>query len=157
METREITSEQEFKVCEVQISYRPNYKPSERPKITSSQDTYRILKASWDEGKLQFVEQFKVILLNRSNRVLGIVEVGLGGLNNTLADPKVIFAAALKASSSAIILAHNHPSGNLTPSQADINMTQKLCSGGNLLEISIYDHMIISSEGFYSFADEGLI
>ena len=75
----------------------------------------------------------------------------------TIADPKVIFMAAIKSAASGIVLAHNHPSANLKPSQADINLTRKLKSGGDLLDLAVLDHLIISSEGFYSFADEGLL
>ena len=153
----QITVEKTFQVSEVQLTYRPSFKPSERPKITSSNDAYQILKAGWNEGKLEFIEQFKVILMNRANRVLGIFLISQGGIAGTVADPKVIFAAALKASASSIILAHNHPSGNLNPSQADIDLTRKIKTGGQILDIGVYDHIILTGEGFYSFADEGMM
>jgi DNA repair protein RadC len=98
-----------------------------------------------------------VILLNRANKVLGICEVSTGGVAGTVADPKVIFAAALKALASSIILSHNHPSGNLAPSQADIELTHKLKAAGRFLELPILDHIIMTSEGYYSFADEGVL
>jgi DNA repair protein RadC len=75
----------------------------------------------------------------------------------TIADPKVIFSAALKACASSIILSHNHPSGNLKPSNADIQLTKKIVNAGNLLDIAVLDHVIVSAEGYYSFADEGLL
>ena len=106
---------------------------------------------------MDFIEQFKLLLLNRGNRVLGLLEVSSGGVAGTVADPKVIFAAALKASASSIILAHNHPSGQLKPSSADIALTNKLKRGGELLDIQVLDHLILSSEGYYSFADEGMM
>ncbi len=106
-------------------------------------------------SKIEFVEQFKIILLNRANKVLGIYEVSTGGVSGTVADPKLIFAAAIKTCSSGIILAHSHPSGNLQPSQADIALTRKIKEGGRLLEIPVLDHIIVTSEGYYSFADEG--
>ena len=146
-----------FKVAEVQLSYRPKYKASERPTITRSLDAYEILKASWSEDKLCFIEEFKVILLNRVNRVLGIYHVSSGGIAGTIADPKLIFMAALKGSASGIILSHNHPSGNLKPSQVDLQLTKKIVEGGKLLDISVVDHLIITSEGYLSFADEGLL
>jgi len=146
-----------FQVAEVQVSYRPNFKPSERPRITGSKDSFNIFLNQWDHSKLEYVEQFKIMLLNRANRVIGVMDVSTGGMAGTLADPKVIFAAALKCSSSGIILAHNHPSGNLKPSQADINLTRKLKDGGALLDIAILDHLIITAEGYFSFADEGLL
>ncbi|MBL7870526.1 MAG: JAB domain-containing protein, partial [Cyclobacteriaceae bacterium] len=99
----------------------------------------------------------KVMLTNRANKVLGIFEVSTGGISGTVADPKLIFAAAIKAAASGIILSHNHPSGNLQPSQADIDLTRKIKEAGRFLEIQLLDHIIITTEGYYSFADEGLI
>ena len=112
---------------------------------------------NWDKDKLEFVEQFKILLLNRANKVLGIFEVSTGGVSGTVADPKLVFAAAIKANASAMILAHNHPSGQVKPSQADIDLTKKLVGGGKLLEIPVLDHIIVTGEECYSFADEGLL
>lgn len=86
-----------------------------------------------------------------------MLEVSSAGVAGTVADPKVIFAAALKASASSIILAHNHPSGQLKPSSADIALTNKIKRGGEFLDIQVLDHLILSSEGYYSFADEGMM
>lgn len=147
----------QFQIAEIQLSYKSNVKPSLRPKITSSRDAYQVLKQSWDEGRLELVEQFKVMLTNRANKVLGIFEVSTGGIAGTVADPKLIFVAALKSGATGVLLCHNHPSGNLTPSQADIELTKKIKEGGKLLEIQLLDHIILTSEGYYSFTDEGLI
>jgi DNA repair protein RadC len=144
-------------VAEIQLIYKTTVKPSLRPKIDSSKTAFEVLKFSWDDNRVEFIEQFKVLLLNRANKVLGIFEVSTGSPTGTVADPKIIFVSALKANASGIILAHNHPSGNLKASQADIDLTKKLCEGGKLLEIKILDHLILSSEGYYSFADEGLL
>jgi DNA repair protein RadC len=146
-----------YEVAEIQLTYKSNVKPSLRPKISTSRDAFSILKENWDESKIEFVEQFKVMLTNRAQKVLGIVEISTGGVSGTVADPKVIFAAAIKASASGFILAHNHPSGNLTPSQADIDLTKKMKEGGKLLEIQLLDHLIVTTEGYYSFTDEGHI
>lgn len=146
-----------FQVSEINVTYRPKFKASERPTITGSRDVYTILNQNWDMNKMELLEQFKILLLNRANRVLGIFEVSTGGMAGTIADPKLIFSTALKACASSIILAHNHPSGNLKPSQADINLTRKVKEGGCILDIAVLDHVILSAEGFYSFADEGLI
>jgi DNA repair protein RadC len=145
-----------LKVAEVQLIYKSKIKASLRPKITKSADAFQALRKHWNLETIDFLEHFKVMLLNRANRVLGIIEISTGGMAGTIADPKVIFMAAIKSAAS-IVLAHNHPSANLQPSQADINLTRKLKSGGELLDIAVLDHLIISSEGFYSFADEGLI
>lgn len=147
----------QFEVAEIQLSYKSIVKPSQRPKITSSLDAYEILLENWDEDRLEFVEQFKIILLNRANRVLGMYEVSTGGVNGTVADPKLIFAAALKANASGILLSHNHPSGQLKPSEADVRLTKKLKDGGQFLEIVVLDHIIVTAEGYYSFVDEGLL
>ncbi|MBB2151697.1 JAB domain-containing protein [Pedobacter gandavensis] len=146
-----------FNVAEIEISYKPKYKPSEIPQISSSEQAYEVLTQHWDLGRIEFLEEFKIILLNRRNRVLGVVNISSGGVSGTIADPKVIFATALKTGSSGIILAHNHPSSEVDPSSEDINLTKKLYSGANLLDLKIMDHLIISKNSFYSFADEGII
>jgi len=146
-----------YKVAEVELTYKSKVKAADRPQINSSEDAYTILKEIWEEGKMDFVEQFKVLLLNRANRVLGFVNVSTGGVTGTVADPKVIFVAALKAHACALIIAHNHPSGNLKPSAADETLTQKIKSAGMFLDIRLLDHLVLSSEGYLSFADEGLL
>jgi len=142
-----------LKVCEVQLTYKPNFNPSERPQISSSKQCYDILMQHWDLGLIGFLEEFKIILLNRNNRVLGIVDISMGGVSGTYVDPKIIFVAALKANASGLILVHNHPSGNLKPSDADMKLTAKLKEGAKLLEIEIHDHLIINENGYYSFSD----
>jgi DNA repair protein RadC len=141
----------------VNLTYKPNYKIADRPKISSATDAYQVLRSQWSLHKIQLLEEFKILLLNRRNRVLGLINISQGGMSGTVADPKLIFVAALKAAASYIILAHNHPSGNLKPSTEDIRLTKKLVEGGKLLDLLVVDHLIITSEGFYSFCDEGLI
>ena len=144
-------------VAEIQLSYHPQVKPSQRPTVTNSREVYQLFFNNWDADRIELQEQFKVMLLNRSSRVLGIVDISTGGIGGTLADPKLIFATALKAGASSIILAHNHPSGQLTPSQADRNLTRKIADGGKLLDISVFDHVILTADSYFSFADEGII
>lgn len=98
-----------------------------------------------------------ILCLNRANKVLGWAKVSQGGLSGIVADPKVIFQIALKSNGSSLILCHNHPSLNLQPSEADIHLTRKLKEAGLMLDLPVLDHLIVSSEGFYSFADEGLL
>lgn len=148
---------QVFKVSEIEISYRPAFKLSEKPKVTSSRIAYSIFDQSWDRNRIELLEEFKVMLLNRQNRVLGVLNVAQGGLSEVMVDPKVIYSAALRACASGIILSHNHPSSELKPSDADIKLTRKLSEGGKLLGIEVLDHIIISAYGFYSFMDEGMM
>jgi DNA repair protein RadC len=139
------------------LFYKSKVKASNRPQIKSSKDAYDVLLKTWDENKIEFVEQFKVLFLNRGNKVLGIFDVSTGGVSGTVADPKIIFVAALKANCSSIVISHNHPSGNLKPSRQDEELTQKIKQAGQLLDIRLLDHVIVCNEGFYSFADEGLL
>lgn len=100
------STKKQWEVAEIQLIYKSNVKPSLRPKINGSKDAYEILLHAWDENKLELVEQFKIMLTNRANKVLGIFEVSSGGITGTVADPKLIFAAAIKAPACGIILAH---------------------------------------------------
>ena len=129
-------------------------KVKERPKITSSNDAYNCLYADMQDLSH---EEFKILLLNRNNQVTKIETISQGGVAGTVVDPKVVFKKALDAQASAIILCHNHPSGNLKPSQQDLDITKKLVLAGKTLEISVLDHLIISDKGYFSFLDEGLI
>ena len=154
---KKILQELMSQVAEVELVYRSKVKASERPLISSSSDAYDILKELWEEGKMDLVEQFKVLFLNRANRVLCLFNVSSGGVTGTVADPRLIYTAALKANAVSMILSHNHPSGSLKPSRQDEELTQKIKSAGSFLDIKVLDHVIISSEGYYSFADEGLL
>lgn len=146
-----------FQVSEVQLAYKTKVKPSQRPSIKSSKDAYEILINHWDRDKLDLLEQFKVVLTNRANKVLGIIEIASGGISGVAVDLKLVFIAALKAGASGILISHNHPSGNLTPSQPDLDLTRKIKKGCEILEITLLDHIILTSEKYYSFADEGTI
>jgi DNA repair protein RadC len=133
---------------------RKDTDPEEKPKVTSSKDGFELIRSH-----LQDIhhEEFWVILLNRANRVVKKHQISQGGVAGTVADPKIIFKLALQELASGIILAHNHPSGNLTASQADIDLTKKLKEAGKLLEIQVLDHLIIAGQKYFSFADEGLL
>jgi DNA repair protein RadC len=143
------------KVSEVDLIYKTKVDPKERPKIGCSEDAYRILLDSWDLNKIELVEQFKVLYLNRANMVNAIFLSSSGGVTGTIADPRIIFSAALKINACSIILAHNHPSGSLSPSVADRELTEKLKVAGKFLDIKVLDHLIVHTRGYYSFADEG--
>ena len=145
------------KVAEVELLYKTKVKASERPVIKSSADCCKVLRQVWDENKLQMQEEFKVLLLNRSNRVMGVYEASAGGICGTIADLRLILATALKSLSVNLILAHNHPSGNLKPSQADEDLTQKIKMAADYHDIRVLDHIILTAESYFSFADEGLL
>ncbi|MBO9684322.1 MAG: JAB domain-containing protein [Flavisolibacter sp.] len=145
------------KVAEVELVYKSKVKASERPVVQSSTDAANILRVLWEDGKLELVEQFKVLFLNRSNKVICIYNVSSGGVTGTVADPKLIFTAALRVNAVSIILCHNHPSGSLKPSRPDEELTHKIKQAGAFLDIKVIDHIILSSESYFSFADEGLL
>lgn len=142
---------------EVRLVYKTKVKASNRVQLNNSVETYKFLISTWDEDKLELQEQFKVILMNCKNQVLGIYELSTGGLTGTIADPKLIFMAALKANACTIIIAHNHPSGDTQPSTVDKNLTKKVKDAGRLLDISVHDHIIVTRDFYYSFADMGLM
>jgi DNA repair protein RadC len=152
-----INKELLLKVAEVELVYKSKVKASERPTIEKSSDAANILRVLWEDGKLELVEQFKVLFLNRANKVIGLFNVSSGGITGTVADPRIIFTAALKLNAVGILLCHNHPSGNLKPSRADEELTQKMKGAGAFLDIKILDHIILTAEEYYSFADEGLL
>jgi len=153
----EINNEHQWKAAEIELTYKSTVKPSLRPKITNSQDVAEVFRQSWNLLTMDLFEEFKILFLNRANRVLGIHTASKGGMCGTVADPKLIFVAALKVGACGIVVSHNHPSGNLTPSQSDIDLTRKLKEAGKFLEIQLLDHVILTSDKYYSFADEGLI
>src|SRR5690606_9977089 len=112
-------------VSVIKVQYLPDFKLSERPIITKSTDAYKILLSQWDTGIMQFLEEFKVILLNNANHVLGIVDIAMGGKDAVMVDMRLILSIALTTSTSKITLAHNHPTGTLNPSSADRHLTNK--------------------------------
>ncbi len=127
---------------------------AEKPRIKSSSDAYEVLRPYLSDLSH---EEFWIILLNRANEVIKCEKISSGGVSGTVADPKIIFKYALENLASAIILSHNHPSGNLSPSQADRDLTKKLKAAGNNLDIPVLDHLIFTDKTYFSFADEGIL
>jgi DNA repair protein RadC len=123
--------------------------------ITGSDIAGRCFSESWED--VEYIERFKVMLLNRANRVKGIITVGMGGTAACAVDSKIILQAALLSNSNGIIIAHNHPSGNLTPSEADKQITNTIKQACKFQDIALLDHLIITENGYYSFADDGLL
>jgi DNA repair protein RadC len=142
--------------AEITIGYRTKVPPSLRKKIMSSRDCYEMLKPIF-EVDMEHREIFVCLFANRANKVLGYKIISTGGVAGTAVDPKMIFQAALKANACSIVMAHNHPSGNIKPSEADIKLTRKCIQGGVFLDLPVMDHLIITDEGYFSFADEGMI
>lgn len=155
MKTTEITKS--MYLAEIETVYKTKQKVSEMPVLKSHEDTDKYLRSVWNMNKIEHVEEFIIVPLNRANRALGWVKISTGGITGLMADSRVIFQVALLANASQIILSHNHPSGNLKPSQEDINITKNLVRCGEILNIKVVDHIIISTEGFYSFANEGIL
>jgi DNA repair protein RadC len=125
-----------------------------REKITTSKDVFEIMKSFMMDLPH---EEFWVLMLNRANAVIKKELISRGGVSGTVVDTKIIFKAAIEQYASSIIICHNHPSGNLKPSEADIKITKNIKEAGKVMEISLLDHLIITDKGFYSFADEGLL
>jgi DNA repair protein RadC len=142
-------------LAEIKISYSSKVPAKDRHKVTCSRDASEILRLAFEN--IEYRESFYILLLNRANQVLGYNMISLGGISGTITDIRMIFQVALKSSSSAIILAHNHPSGNLNPSEADKKITQKVKEAGILLDISVLDHIILTQDSYFSFADENLL
>ncbi|TAH40819.1 MAG: DNA repair protein [Bacteroidetes bacterium] len=144
-------------LAEISVSYSSKIKASERRKISSSKDVEVILREIWTDSTIELREEFYILLLNRANQLLGWSKIATGGLTGTVCDPRIVFSIALKCLACSVILAHNHPSGNTQPSNSDIQLTKNLVAGGKLLEISVLDHLILTKDSVYSFADEGII
>jgi len=127
---------------------------TQKRQITSSADIYELMKSELLDKQH---EEFWIVLLNRANKVLKKLLISTGGISGTVADPKLIFKYALEESASSLILVHNHPSGNLKPSQADNDLTAKIKAAGKFMEMPVLDHIIFSDQGYLSYADEGLL
>ncbi len=140
-------------VAEIKVSYSTTNTP--KIKITSVNKAYQVLLSLWDLDTIELQEEFKVLLLNRSNEVLGIYPLSKGGITGTVVDSRLIFAVALKCNATGIILCHNHPSGNLKPSDADITLTRSIKKCADFLDINLIDHLIITKNGCFSFSNEG--
>jgi DNA repair protein RadC len=151
-------TQQQITVSEVRLVYRTKIKASERLQVKCSKDAFDIFIGSWELDSIEHFEEFKLMLLTRSNKVLGIASISKGGISGTVTDVRVILQYAIKANASGIIICHNHPSGNLQPSESDLTITRKIKESGNLMDIQLLDHLlIIPEEKYCSMADEGLL
>lgn len=142
-------------VAALELGRRRRYAEAlELPTITSSSHAFEYLYASFSDFSH---EQFLVLFLNQGNKVLKMERISNGGMTATVVDPKIVFKKALESNATALILCHNHPSGEVKPSQQDINMTSNMEKAGKILEIKVLDHIIIGNDKYFSFADEGMI
>jgi DNA repair protein RadC len=126
----------------------------EKPVVTGSTSVARFLQARFRDLPHEI---FAVVFLNRANRIIHFEEVSSGGITGTVADPRIILKKALEEEAVGLILCHNHPSGNLRPSRADEELTIKIREAARFFDIRVLDHVIVSHEGYFSFADEGMI
>ena len=144
-------------LAELEVSYKSKRTREQRIPIRCSQDVDRFLRTIWNEKTLELVEEFYVICLNGSHEAIGWVRVSTGGLNSTSIDPRIIFGVALQTASTAIIVAHNHPSGSLEPSRQDREVTKSLKEAGKLLNIKVLDHIILTKDSSFSFEEHGML
>lgn len=149
-EAKAITLMAAFELGRRRISTEPEVKKQ----IKSSADAYEILKPCLMDLR---VEEFWIVYLNRANKVISKERISSGGISGTVVDTRIIFKDALDKQATSIILCHNHPSGQVNPSQPDIDLTKKLCQSGKIMDIQVVDHLIIGESGYFSFADEGMI
>ena len=142
-------------VSEISVSYSHTYK--RKIKITDAYSAEKTLRKMWDAQLMNIQEQFCVLFLNNANEVVGFRCLSTGGLTATSIDLRILFSIACKSLSSAIIIAHNHPSGTLKASKADIDITHKIKRAGEMLDINLLDHVILTDKSFVSLAQQGVI
>ncbi len=146
------------KVNEIKVSYSSGIPPAHWQKISNSQEAYNVLYEYWDKNTIELQESFSVVLMNNSHNVKDIYQLSQGGISGTIVDLRLLFAVVLKTLSVSIILSHNHPSGNLKASKADIELTKKIKNAAAFFDINVVDHLILIPHGGYlSFADNGLL
>lgn len=148
--------QKELQASEVEIIYKSRTPASERLQIRHSADAFGLLWKYWNKDTIEHHEECKILLLNNKNAVLGIADISRGGVNSTIIDPRIILQTALKAHATGIILAHNHPSSNPTPSESDVMITKKLSEAGKVMDVHLLDHIILCGDGtYFSLGDEG--
>ena len=139
----------------ISVSFDKNLKKSELIKIGSSKDAYKVFQRVFNADTFHWSEEMIMLCVNNSNKVVGFYKISSGGMTGTVVDVRMIFTTALQCAATSIIIAHNHPSGTLIPSDADLTITKKIIEAGKVLDIRLLDHLIITDESFYSFADNG--
>lgn len=149
--------ERSTELAEICITYKSRTNTSQRTRVNEPTDVVHYLRAVWNPDTLELLEECFVLCLNGGHQVLGWVKVSSGGFTGTTIDPRLVFAVALQTASTAIILAHNHPSGSLEPSVEDKSITQRLKEAGDILNICVLDHLILTRDEYFSFQEAGLL
>jgi DNA repair protein RadC len=145
-----------YTIREVKLSYIKEHQlsPINKLAIKSSKTSAESFRSIWEDD-LDMIERFYVLYLDNANKVQSVSMISMGGITGTVVDLRMVFATALKCLATSMIIAHNHPSGTLIPSQADLNLTKKIAEAGKLLDIALLDHIILTEGSYYSFRDEG--
>ncbi|HUH73342.1 MAG TPA: JAB domain-containing protein [Chitinophagales bacterium] len=141
---------------EAQVSFKPGYDLDELEVLRTSNECASFFRSIWEDD-LMYRERMYMILLNRASKVIGFNLLSIGGASGTIVDLKLVFQCAILTNASAIVLAHNHPSGTLYPSNSDIEITKRVKRAGDVMEIELVDHIILTQNSFYSFADHSLL
>lgn len=144
----------EYKIPQIRLSYASDY-TVEHPRMRTSKAIADFIRSTYEDGDIEYREIFNVVYLNTAHKLLGFQTVSVGGTQMTVVDNKMIFTGALLANAAFIVLCHNHPSGVLMPSPQDDSLTRTAKEAGKVLQIPVIDHVIVSSESFYSYNDEG--
>lgn len=156
METKTESFEMENHLAEIEVSYKKKVRCNDLPKIKCSKDAEKLLRSIWSKN-LEYIEEAYLLCLNRANCVLGFMKLSSGGICGTVVDVKMILQVAIKTNSVGIIISHNHPSGNNKPSEADIKLTRNIKEACKFMDIALLDHVILTEENYFSFADEGTL
>jgi DNA repair protein RadC len=147
--------ELDYKVAEVELSYKPTQE--KRCKVIMAEDAYDILLPTFKDGTIDYKEYFKVLFLNQASEVVGYTTISEGGITETSVDVRIIMQGALLTNATNIIIAHNHPSGNLQPSMIDKKITKEIAEACKIMRINLIDHIIMTSKSYFSFIGEGLL
>jgi DNA repair protein RadC len=145
------------RLSELKVAYRSRTKFRDRTPIRGPRDAVEYLRAVWNRQTLELVEEFMMVCLNGNHQVIGWVKVATGGFSGAPVDPRVVFGIALQTASTAIVLAHNHPSGSPEPSEADRRVTDRLREAGRMLGVAVLDHIILTRDAAFSFTESRLL
>lgn len=146
-----------FAIGEVFLGYKTKVKVKDALVISNSELSNQLFREVWDSSQLTLRESFKAVFLNTSNRAVNFYSLSDGGVSGTVVDTRLLLQAAILSNASSIIICHNHPSGNLNPSEADRKVTKKVKEAALLFDIMLLDHIILTEDDYFSFADSGMM